>query len=229
MGFGTGKCVVVTGGRGFLGSFVAQGGRTAVFVSHQMNQIRRLCERVIWFEGGQIQRSGRTAEVLAAYEAAMSSGTLAETRQANSGTRARFVRREIAEPHIGQPNVLDTFGPVILRFVVEISQPVRSGLHGIALYDGERKLLWGTGVNNLRLGAGTHQFMYQLPSLPLRPGVYSWRVTLFDELELLDDWDCVPQMIVSTEPATHWRDEWAGILNIPSQFSVAPMEEKVRP
>ena len=34
----------------------------------------------------------------------------------------------------------------------------------------------------------------------------------------------VPDLLVATKPVTHWLDEWAGILNIPSQFSVIPLE-----
>src|SRR5271169_4512096 len=34
---------------------VSKGGRTIIFVSHQVNQIRRLCQRVIWFEAGKIR------------------------------------------------------------------------------------------------------------------------------------------------------------------------------
>src|ERR1700688_1547329 len=33
---------------------VAHAGRTIVFVTHQMNQIRRLCEKAIWIDGGTI-------------------------------------------------------------------------------------------------------------------------------------------------------------------------------
>ena len=53
---------------------VAQAGRTIVLVSHQMNQIRRLCEKVIWMDGGTIRHAGSTAEVAGAYEAAMLGG-----------------------------------------------------------------------------------------------------------------------------------------------------------
>src|SRR5205823_1959480 len=34
---------------------VAKGGRTIIFVSHQMNQIRRLCDRVRWIAAGQLR------------------------------------------------------------------------------------------------------------------------------------------------------------------------------
>src|ERR1700690_2421116 len=34
---------------------VAKTGRTILFVSHQMNQIRRLCERVLWVDAGKVR------------------------------------------------------------------------------------------------------------------------------------------------------------------------------
>src|SRR5216683_4361005 len=50
---------------------VASGGRTIVFVSHQLNQIRRLCEKVIWLDQGKIFQVGPTPEVAGAYESSM--------------------------------------------------------------------------------------------------------------------------------------------------------------
>src|SRR5690348_5499913 len=41
-------------------SEVSKAGRTIVFISHQMSQIRRLCERVIWVDRGVIKRDGPT-------------------------------------------------------------------------------------------------------------------------------------------------------------------------
>src|SRR5205809_1266020 len=42
---------------------VARGGRTIVFVSHQMNQIRRMCERVLWIDAGQLRLQGAAEAV----------------------------------------------------------------------------------------------------------------------------------------------------------------------
>src|SRR5712672_801149 len=50
---------------------VAKGGRRVVVVSHQLNQIRRLCHRVAWVDDGSIRQSGSTHEVVSAYESAM--------------------------------------------------------------------------------------------------------------------------------------------------------------
>src|SRR5437762_12207715 len=45
---------------------VARGGRTIVFVSHQMNQIRRMCERVLWIDDGQLRLQGAAEAVIGA-------------------------------------------------------------------------------------------------------------------------------------------------------------------
>jgi len=200
---------------------VSKSGRTIVFVSHQMNQIRRLCERALWVDGGQIHRSGPANQIVGAYEASASSGALPFSGNGNrTAAKARFVRWRLEEEGSSLPNILASTGRVKLAFEIELNAPLRMGTHGIALYNGERNLVWGTAVYNIELPSGAHSFVHELPSLPLRPGPYSWRVTLYDEHGLLDDWQCVPEMLVTTEPVTHPRDEWAGVLNIPAEFSV---------
>ncbi len=42
-------------------------GRTVLFVSHNMNAVRRLCDRAVWLKDGAIHRSGDVAEVVDAY------------------------------------------------------------------------------------------------------------------------------------------------------------------
>jgi lipopolysaccharide transport system ATP-binding protein len=46
---------------------VARGGRTVVFVSHQLSAVQRLCTRAYWIDSGQVRREGATADVVAAY------------------------------------------------------------------------------------------------------------------------------------------------------------------
>ncbi len=59
-----------------------------------------------------------------------------------------------------------------------------------------------------------------LTDLTLPPGPYSWLVSLWDDGGLVDMWHCIPELVVATEPVTHPRDEWAGVLNIPYEFVV---------
>jgi ABC-type polysaccharide/polyol phosphate transport system ATPase subunit len=44
------------------------GKQSFVLVAHNNMQIRRLCERAIWLEGGEVRADGDTESVLAEYE-----------------------------------------------------------------------------------------------------------------------------------------------------------------
>jgi lipopolysaccharide transport system ATP-binding protein len=197
---------------------VAHAGRTIVFVTHQMNQIRRLCEKVIWMDGGTIRQVGPTAEIVGAYEAAMTSGTAPSG--ADRGERVRFLSWEIAEPRSESPHMLTSLGPVTVRFVVQVDQRVWHGHHGIALYNMDRQMMWGWAKDDVGLEPGLHSFTYTFPMLPLRPGAYAWLVSLYEDGELLDAWDCLPEMNIATRVYQHPKDEWSGILNVPSEFSI---------
>jgi lipopolysaccharide transport system ATP-binding protein len=204
---------------------VSQGGRTIILVSHQMNQIRRLCKQVAWLDDGQIKKVGPTAEVAAAYEAAILSRENGGRRQANAQkVKARFLGWEIAAPREGNPHILKSMGPVKVKFVVEVNEPLRMLHNGIGLYSAENELMWGTATNVASLEPGVFEFVYELAVLPLKPGPYRWRVSLYDEHKMLDVWDCSPDFLIDTEPHGHTYDEHAGILNIPNEFSIRDEE-----
>ena len=200
---------------------VARSGRTVIFVSHQMNHIRRLCERVMWLETGSMRMIGPTTEVVGAYEVAMASRREHATERAsNPQMKGQFLRWAIAEPCSGQPHALASLGPVMVEFILQTSQPLRRAHHGVALFDDHGQVMWGAAIDNLHLEAGDHTLAYSLPTLPLRPGVYHWRVSIYDEEGLVDVWDCLPPLQVATEPVTHPQEAWAGILNIPYRFTI---------
>jgi ABC-type polysaccharide/polyol phosphate transport system ATPase subunit len=47
-------------------------GTAVLLVSHDLGQIRRLCDRVLWLEGGRVRRLGDTQEICDAYAKASS-------------------------------------------------------------------------------------------------------------------------------------------------------------
>jgi len=202
---------------------VARAGRTVVLVSHQMNQMRRLCDRVVWVDGGTIRMVGTAHQVVSAYESAMSRGEL-RAGDTRPGRRARLVGWELVHPEptpeSEQPHILSTIGPVTLRVTLQASEEIDKVTQGIALYNNDRQLMWGTAQYGLSLQAGRNVFDYNFSSLPLRPGPYSWLISLFEEHEELDMWDAVPEMIVATESFQHPSDEWCGTLNLPAKFSI---------
>src|ERR1700683_4447684 len=134
---------------------VARAGRTVVLVSHQMNQMRKLCHRVVWVDGGEIRMSGSAHQVVSAYEAAMFAGDRSQGLRQGSGTKAQFLRWEIAKLNDDERHTLRTLDTVTLNFEVALNQPVRNADHGVALFNAERQLMWARAEHNLDLEAGT--------------------------------------------------------------------------
>jgi lipopolysaccharide transport system ATP-binding protein len=200
---------------------VARAGRTVVLVSHQLNQIRRLCHRVLWVDGGAVRQAGATSDVVGAYEAEMSDSGLAGHRV--SGGRAEFLRWKLQGANRTSDHILPSEGETSVNFLLRVSERLDGVHHGVILYDQDRHILWSNQLDGVILDPGLYEFRYTLPGLPLRPGVYSWRIALYDAGERVDDWECLPQMQVNTLPATNSRDEVAGILNIPSKLDIVPV------
>lgn len=201
---------------------VARTGRTIVLVSHQLNQIRRLCRLAIWLDSGQVRQAGPAAEVVTAYETEMSVGGSENSRPPQG--RAQFLTWKLEESNSGSGHSLTIDGPLTVSFVLRVNEHLR-GVHlGLTLYDQSRRPLWSRTMEGAMFETGTHELRYTLSSLPLQPGAYIWRIGIYDSTERVDDWECLPHMQVVTVPCTQTRDDIAGILNIPSEFDVNPIE-----
>ena len=197
---------------------VSKSGRTIVFVSHQMNQIRRLCERVLWVDAGRIRQSGPTGEVIAKYEAAMMQGAQSGQRDGAS----LFLGWQFA----GGGNMLtDGLKETTLCFTVDSQNAIRRGHFGVHIYNDASVLAGSWGFDEVSLESGLQQLRVTLPYLPLRPGTYTIVCSLFDGGnnltggKLLEVWNALPFLAVNTLPLSHPQDAWAGLFNIPGQLS----------
>src|SRR5262249_794940 len=109
---------------------VASEGRTVLFVSHQMNAIRKLCNRCVWLDDGQIKMVDSTTNVLGAYESALSN--VNENLRTNGNReRTQFLGWEIAESKAESQNILSKLGPVTFKFLLQVDRPILDGSHGI--------------------------------------------------------------------------------------------------
>src|SRR5579863_811763 len=200
---------------------VSDSGRTIVFVSHQMNQIRRLCDQCIWIDGGRIRTAGPMLEVVSGYEASFSTSSLPGGNGGPAQKRgAHFVSWSIGESTEEASNILAHFGSVTFEFILAVDRDIHGGVHGIALFNSDQQLIWATSVDKLELTKGEHALRFSLPSLPIKPGVYNWHVSIWEDGCCFDQWTGVPDMIVGTEPVTHPHEEWQGLLNLPWEFQI---------
>ena len=200
---------------------VAREGKTVVLVSHQLSQLRQLCGRAVWIDGGGMRLDGAAHEVIAKYEAemlAVKRGT--ETGRSSETKKARFLSWELCDETGAVCGGLNTIRPVSVAFLLQVSSGIERGVHGVTLYDASRQVVWGQAIYGLKIEPGLQELRYEFPMLPLRPAGYSWMVSIWDDEALIDMCDLGPELIVTTESYQHPRDEWSGVLNIPSNFSM---------
>lgn len=197
---------------------ISRSGRTIVFVSHQMGQMRRLCERVFWVDDGQIRQEGAAGKVIAAYE----SSNLQPNADHVHGDRC-FVRWSIC----GHDNILrDGLQNVVFHCHLQLREPVSQGHFGLKIFNDSGVLMVGWGIDNLDIASGDQEILLRVPLLPLRPGAYSLVCTLFNRGNnltgghLIEEWNAQPPLIVDTLPVSHPQDRWAGILNLPADLHV---------
>jgi lipopolysaccharide transport system ATP-binding protein len=200
---------------------ISKQGRTIVFISHQMNQIRRLCTRVIWLDASHIRQEGNTIETVNAYESAMTNnGQGGLANRSGDRSRGEFLNWQIIDSGARAPNAITTLDEVVVEFTLKLKRRVSRGVHGITLYNSDRQIMWGWASYELDLDAGLHELTYKFPMLPLKPGTYTWMVSFWDEDELIDMGDMLPELQVLTPTLQHPRDEWSGVMNLPVEFRI---------
>jgi len=210
-------------------SEVSKGGRTIVFVSHQMSQIRRLCERVIWIDDGGIRQDGATLDVVSAYETAF---TQIPTESGNGQTPPRgiyFQKWELLDEEYEPRNVLRHLGPVCFRLVLRMSETFSKGLYAIQLVDDNGQMIWHGNFSLSITEPGTFEFIHRLPTIPIKPGSYRWKAAVYDGHRWSDVWWGVPDLIIGTTPMTNTADEFQGLLNLPCELEVKRLRDSAEP
>jgi homopolymeric O-antigen transport system ATP-binding protein len=160
---------------------VARGGRTVLFVSHNMAAIEELCPQSILLKNGSIERSGPTHQVVAEYltSTAGHSGWQIDEQTDREGTgNARITRLELLAADTDTPIESLMFRQSFrLRIHYHANKRLADPRFGFALLSdkGERVFLTETIEANLRIavleeGKGTFDCLVSTPNV--LPGVY---------------------------------------------------------
>lgn len=104
-------------------SEIERSGRTILFVSHNMDAVRRLCTRSVWLDQGEIRSVGSTGAVLDAY---LESGADRSGRHSYPERPGAVVLSEAAVLDArGEPaKALARDEPFVLEIVYEVREPV---------------------------------------------------------------------------------------------------------
>jgi len=175
---------------------VARGGRTVLFVSHNMTSVQSLCSRCIWLKDGTVHADGTAREVAEAYNRAAAGGGGAEVRLDAHPGRAlgsvRAMRRvRVCDDADGTSPAVPMGGTARVEVEFELDRPLADATLGVVVKDAYYAPIFG--INNKvtpcpaqpgPLTAGT--VVCRLAQLPLMPGVYPLDLYFGDRLNDFD-------------------------------------------
>jgi lipopolysaccharide transport system ATP-binding protein len=190
---------------------VAKGGRTVIFVSHNMGTVTSLCSRAIWMAEGQVHRTGNVREVVNDY---LTKGMASnyKTVSLKDLPRPSYVHddrlrlesiewlNEVPLQH-GEP------AEALIRFVTHKPVDGVSVGIGFSTIEGTRLLSYDTDFQGdcrpALPAAQTHSVRLSINSLPLGPAIYSLDVGCRSgDTHALDYLPAVAQIEVIPGPKT---------------------------
>ncbi|MGY1641361.1 ABC transporter ATP-binding protein [Geodermatophilus sp. SYSU D00703] len=164
-------------------------GRTIVFVSHGLDQVRQLCDRAVLLDHGRMLVDGTPTEAVRAFRdlnQEAEEGDRDPDDVADLGTRRVTVSGVAVADGTGQPvRTIASGDPLQVSFRVETPRPLDDWIVGVALEDSGGQVVWGAnsdrvGVVLPDLPAGVHDVVVEFPRVPLTEGVYQCSVAVAD-------------------------------------------------
>jgi len=160
---------------------VAKGGRTVLFVSHNLSAVESLCTRAIYLRKGRVAEVGSTRQVLDAYMLQVSGEVQEQLSERTDRFGSGIVKSEAVylRNNKGQPIPSVRTGQDVQIAVKYISE--RESVGGVSFtinfWTMQHQLLFKC-ISNLyqppfKLDARTGYFVCTIPKFPLNPGQYA--------------------------------------------------------
>jgi lipopolysaccharide transport system ATP-binding protein len=154
---------------------VARGGRTILFVSHDLGAVSALCDRVLYLRDGTVRALGSAAEVLATYLADImepAGDDLERLRPQGFGARARFTSVALATADGVR---VSPGAPLTFRFTVAAAEDVKGVTAGLSVFNALGRCVGTTFTREtMDLAAGERRaWRITLMHTNLAPGSYS--------------------------------------------------------
>lgn len=206
-------------------------GRTVLFISHDMWNVRRLCTQILWMEEGRVRAVGPAGEIAEQYmnevnlQALSNDATALQSHRGGTG-EIRFDRVELLDGR-GAPTAMLTSGDTLLiRASYRVTRPVQRPVFQIAIVDVD------SGIVVTTASSAPHLAPAQLDSegsvecrfsqLPLRPRQYVLRLSILDDHQLAA-YDLVtagPRFAVTGHGSgvDSLADEQDGLVTLPFEF-----------
>jgi len=190
-------------------SDVARGGRTVLFVSHNLTALRNLCTTGLLLQGGQTNGFGKIGDVLNRYVSNRTNGVDGSIELLDNNPDQPACVRRITVMPTGKD--AETPLTVSADFSIKIQVDIREADREISVFlhchDENQNRVFSTGsffnqqLQGLKLAAGLHEFECRVPGNLLNNGEYSLDVMLVrDRTEVIVTESAIVSFRIHDEP-----------------------------
>ena len=213
-----------------LRQLIAQG-KTVLFISHDMWNVRHLCSQILWMEEGRVRASGPAAEIAERYmnevnlEALSSHAAALQSHRGGSG-EVRYAAVDLLNGGGAASSVFQPGDTLVVRAAYMAQGLIERPLFQIAIVDIESGVVVSTAstrASEVPSVSGHGSVECRIDRLPLRPRQYVLRLSITDALQLAS-YDVVtagPRFAVSGTGGgvDNLADDQEGLVSIPASFT----------
>ena len=168
---------------------ISTGGRTVLFVSHNMAAVESLCSRCVMLEAGTVSSIGLVCDVISAYRSTTFDSSDARSTDRNR-TGALFRDVVLLDPSGKPTNAIPVGRPLWLRISIHPNREFMSPRIGIGIDDdieGRQLTLRTPASRDLtKILDGPCEIDCRVEHCPLRPGTYTVKLSASQTGQRLD-------------------------------------------
>lgn len=198
-------------------------GKTVLFVSHTLEQIKRFCTKAVWIDHGEMRMFDEVTHVIDMYESEMLKESMEQKALEKGNPLAEKMDFEASLGKIismsCNTETLNTFDDFVVDIEYELYDDLSSEpLVGVAFYTIDRQYIFGpnTHLDGVMIPKtkGTHHVRYVVPKLPLLGGKYEVDIGLFANKSIVNlDYETAAFVIAVvadyfTEGLVHMEHKW---------------------
>jgi ABC-type polysaccharide/polyol phosphate transport system ATPase subunit len=205
------------------------GGKTVLFISHDMWNVRRLCDHILWMDRGRVRAYGPATEIAEQYMNEVNLEALVNERAAlishRRGTgEIRFTTVRLLDGAGREQKAIATGDALTVAAEYRTSAPVPTPLFQASIVDVDTGFVVATASSDpaaIPLADGQASIRFTFASLPLRARHYVWRLAIFDRHKAVE-YDYItagPRFVVTAASgADRLEDEEEGFVSLPYAF-----------
>ncbi|HKB13482.1 MAG TPA: ABC transporter ATP-binding protein [Vicinamibacterales bacterium] len=207
-------------------------GKTVLFISHDMWNVRRLCDRILWMEEGRVRAYGEAGEIAERYmhevnlQALANQATALQSHRSGTG-EIRFSAVDLVDDAGRPATVIEPGASLLVRATYRAERRIERPVFQLGIVDVDTGLVITTATSRASdapaVVDGEGAIECRFARLPLRPRQYVLRLSITDRHQLAS-YDVVsagPRFAVSGRGAgvDGLTDEEDGLVSLPFEFA----------